>query len=479
MKICFQTRLRGVLIAALLALAAPSSRSAPGAPSSRSAPGAPVVEIEEDVYTWADARNGAGPMWCSGSTCLVRCQGKLFATALETVPDAPPLNNCRWVLLEREAAGWRRVRVDEGHTREPSPIAASASGSLFVSTNPTLGSGAEPNGGPAWPELLEFSAANPSVAPKTLAPRWEGSPKFREHSYRTLVADGLAGEALLFQNIDYSHAEWAFRNKTGEWSARGRLVWPWGADYERPQPIRVCYPTVALRDRAVHFFGVSDIYEPRSDWHAAKEKITGQHWDYDFRKLFYTWTPDITATGFRPWIEVASREATCGWLSPADLWLAPDGSVHLLWIERAIDERLREKFFPTARQSQALVHAIIREGKIISRENLLESTEDHPGLTASGARFQPTPDGRLFIFLYVYGRDSGGRSIAENRLMELQPGSGRPMMAAALHHPFTSFFNATVRAGSPPSLTIDLLGTCADIANTIRYARLRLPPPEK
>ena len=292
-------------------------------------------------------------------------------------------------------------------------------------------------------------------------------------------SDGPAGEIVLFQNIDYTHAEWTFRDRGGNWAAHGRLVWPWGADYERPQPIRVCYPTVALRDRAVHFFGVSDIFEPRADWRAEKERLTGRHWDYDFRKLFYTWTPDITSGGFRPWIEVASREATCGWLSPADLWLGPDGSVHLLWTERAIDERLREKFFPGARQNHQLVHAMVREGKIVSRETLLESTEERPGLVASAARFQPAPDGRLFVFLYVSGRDSGGRTVAENRLMELQPGGARPVVTAPLQHPFTSFFTATVRAGSPPSATLDLLGTSADKPNTIRYARLRLPPPEK
>ena len=32
----------------------------------------PVVEAEETVYRYTPADNGAGPMWCSGSTCLVR-----------------------------------------------------------------------------------------------------------------------------------------------------------------------------------------------------------------------------------------------------------------------------------------------------------------------------------------------------------------------------------------------------------------------
>ena len=64
----------------------------------RAADLAPVVEIEEDVYTYTNASNGAGPMWCGGSTCLVRSGDHLFASGLETVAAAKPLNNCRWLL---------------------------------------------------------------------------------------------------------------------------------------------------------------------------------------------------------------------------------------------------------------------------------------------------------------------------------------------------------------------------------------------
>jgi hypothetical protein len=32
----------------------------------------PVVAVEEDVSSYTPANNGAGPMRCSGSTCLVR-----------------------------------------------------------------------------------------------------------------------------------------------------------------------------------------------------------------------------------------------------------------------------------------------------------------------------------------------------------------------------------------------------------------------
>src|SRR6476661_8491681 len=85
----------------------------------------PVVEAEEDVYSYETSNNGAGPLWCHGSTCLVRTGGELFASGLETLHDAKPLNNCRWLLFTRGSTGWSRIPVeDHGRTREPAPLAA-------------------------------------------------------------------------------------------------------------------------------------------------------------------------------------------------------------------------------------------------------------------------------------------------------------------------------------------------------------------
>ncbi|HRI14031.1 MAG TPA: hypothetical protein PLX89_13620, partial [Verrucomicrobiota bacterium] len=280
---------------------------------------------------------------------------------------------------------------------------------------------------------------------------------------------------VLFQNVGYTHAEWTFRDRAGRWSAHGQLKWPWGAEYEEPQPIRVCYPNVALRGRAVHFFGVSDIQEPRREWREFKHALTGQHWDYDFRRLFYTWTPDITHEPFRSWVEIASREATCGWTAVCDLFLAPDGAVHLLWTERAIDERLRPKFFPEAKQSHSFNHAVLRDGKVVRRQTLEESTEDKPGIIASAGRFQPTPDNRLFVCFYAGGTGPEGRGVSENRVLELLPdGTATAAVRVPLAKPFTAYFTATPRAGSPPSRTLEMLGTQVDSANAIRFARVRL-----
>jgi hypothetical protein len=84
----------------------------------------PVVEVEEDVFTYTDSQNGSFPLWTYGSTILARVGDALFLSAAETIPEAPPLNNVRWVLMKRTAAGWGCQQKDAvGRTREPCPIA--------------------------------------------------------------------------------------------------------------------------------------------------------------------------------------------------------------------------------------------------------------------------------------------------------------------------------------------------------------------
>jgi hypothetical protein len=436
----------------------------------------PLVEVEEDVYGYEPANNGAGPMWCHGSTCLVRIGDDLFASGLETLPEAKPLNNCRWMLFRRGPQGWQKTCVDaSGRTREPCPLAGFSDGRLFLSANPTLNTDPNAYSGPARPEIIEFASQDPGKPVQTVLPAWSGQPKFSEHSYRSFAADGPHHELILFQNVGDTHAEWTFLDRTGQWSAQGQLAWPWGAEYSKPQPIRVCYPNVAMKDREVHFCGVSDIIEPNEAWRAFKRQLTGNEWDYDFRRLFYTWSPDITTGKFQPWVEIASREKTCGWINPGDLWPAPDGDVHVLWTERAIDERLREKFFPGHKQSHSLNYAVIRKGTVLSRRTLLAAEEGKSNERPGRGRFQVTPDNRLFVFFYVQGRDAGGRSVSENRLMEILPdGSASTSVRVPLKKPFTDFYTATTRAGSSPSRSLELLGVRQGSSMTISFARIRI-----
>jgi hypothetical protein len=452
--------------------------AAPAAEKKSAAPPAlcPVVEVEEDVYKYEPANNGAGPLWCSGSTCLVRIGNDVFASGLETLKNSPPLNNCRWTLYRRGPDGWLLQQADaSGRTREPCPLVTLTGGRLWLSANPTMETDPTARHGRSRPELILFSAAASQAPGETLRPEWDGQPEFTEHSYRSFAADGAAGALILFQNIGYTHAEWAFRDGAGRWAAKGKLAWPWGAEYAKPQPIRVCYPNVALRGRAVHFCGVSDIVEPNPTWQEYKKKLTGSGWDYDFRRLFYTWCQDITTGKFQPWVEIASREKTCGWMTPGDMWLAPDGAVHILWTERALDERLRKDFFPQEKQSHALHCAVLRQGQVVSRRTLLNAAEGGPREVPGRGRLHATPDGRLFAFFYVQGADAAGKAVSENRLQELRPdGSVGPQVRVPLRQPFSDCFTATERAGSPPGPVLDLLGHRVHSPLTLGYARIRL-----
>lgn len=435
------------------------------------------VEEEENVYTFTSANNGAGPMWCSGSTCLVRIGDRLFASGLEMLQNAQPLNNCRWLLFERNSDGWHPIAADpSGRTREPCPLTGFPDGQVFLSANPTLVEDPDAYAGSAQPEILRFSATNPEGGFEKWIPQWEGSPEFTEHSYRSFAADGSRKEMILFQNIGYTHAEWTFRDSTGSWAAQGKLKWPWGAEYENPQPVRICYPNVALKNRSVYFCGVSDILEPNPKWREFKYELTGRKWDYDFRRLFFTWSSDITTGEFNGWVEIASREETAGWISPGDLYVDPEGIVHLVWAERAIDVRLREKFFPNKKQSHQLNYARIKGNQVIERHTLARADEGVSQIIPAAPRFHVTPGLRLFVLYYASGTDSSGNAVSENRLMELRPDSSYPppFLRVPLKHPMNRFFTATVRAGCEPSDVIDLLGVRAGVGNTISYARVRL-----
>ena len=164
----------------------------------------------------------------------------------------------------------------------------------------------------------------------------------------------------------------------------------------------------------------------------------------------------------------------CGWIMPGDLWVAPDGAAHIVWSERAIDERLRERFFPQAVQSHALNYAIVRDGAVTERRSLVVAQEGRSGETPSSPRLHVTPDNRLFMVYYVEGTDSGDRQVSENRILEIRDdGSAGSGVRIPLATPLTRYFTATVRAGCAPSEIVNLLGTPAE-GGRICYAQLRL-----
>ncbi len=131
------------------------------------------------------------------------------------------MNNCRWTLYQRGKSGWQLQQADQtGRTREPSPMVGFPDGRLFLSANPTL-TAEGTYAGPARPEILQFSARDAKAPFERLLPVWDGTPAFTEHSYRSFAADGPGRELILFQNIGYTHAEWAFRDRDGQVGGAG------------------------------------------------------------------------------------------------------------------------------------------------------------------------------------------------------------------------------------------------------------------
>ncbi len=456
------------------------------------------ILAEEDVYPLQEAGNGAGPLWCRSSSCVARMGETVYITGLTVLPDAKPLNNCQWTFFRRsdenpDDAKWQLLYTDAARTREPAPLAVlPAQNLLFISAHPTLVADPEVYDGPAKPEIVRVKLpaedagdADAHAALKMddrFSPEWDGEPRFQSHTYRNFVVDAGRGELLLFQNDGYTHGVWTLFVADGENVAKGRLAWPWGDAFVKPGPIRICYPVISLADRRVFLCGVSAHPEPNPEWKVYRKELTGSDWDYDLSRLFFTWTEDVTTAEFASWLELATCEKTGGRITVCDMFIAPDGeTVHVLWTQTDIDTRLREKFFPDARQEHSLRHAVIRRGEVLRQNVLHRCGEGQWKPICHAAQFHPTPDGRLFILYNLAGleNDDGKspvRQVSENRLAELnQDGFCGESQILPFREAFTQFFTATPRTGNTPSFKIDILGH-SDNRKSIRYACVEIIP---
>jgi hypothetical protein len=378
-----------------------------------------------------------------------------YLSAMETGEGIAPLCNTRWNLYHVSGQSVELLQHEEGYVeREPCPL-VHAGDSLYLSVNP-LKSADGPRQGPCDPHLLRFPIPGAAEIPVALKPPWPDGATLTEHSYRGLAADGPAGEVLaLTIDAATSAQHWCLLDREGRWAARGSLSFP----------IRACYPQVALRGRAAHVLAIGDIVEPVAEWRTYKHEQTQREWDYVFRRLFYAWSPDISASGFAEPLEVENLEATAGHITNLDLWIGPDGEAHLLYATTPVQSPLmRDRFFPDVKLVTSLVHTVVRGGAVASREVIAEGGEGLPQPAPSWARFHATGDGRLFIVYYASGA---------NWVMQLLPARGEPMRLS-LQHPITQPFTNTERGGSEPSRVLDLFGT-ADEPNALGYVRIRLP----
>lgn len=428
-----------------------------------------VIEAEEKVTSYTPANNGAGPCWCYGSTIIARPGDIVYASVIETGEDVPGLCNTRWQLWRRDAGGWKVVQREEVcRQREPCPIGVFQGGPVFLSVNPST----EPPGtqyGPCRPLVLQFDAQRPEARPVTLEPSWAGGAHFTDHSYRGFAVDGERKELLLL-NINASSGEQfvSYRDRTGAWHARGTIAFP----------IRACYPQVALRDRAAHVLAIGDIVEPNEEWRRLKLEKTGSKWDYVFRRLFYTFTSDISARPFIEPVEVDSVEKTAGHLTNLDLHVDSAGAAHLLYLKRPHQHAfLRDRYFPGQPMISLLEYAVVRDGRVAFRRTLTSTPADGQGVDPSYARFQVVSDQRLYLIVAGWGKGADGKTAFANWLGRIDTEGGLVDLAPVpLRNSFRTFFTATPRGGSRPSSTIDLFGTAED-GLQLHYAKVRLIDP--
>ena len=454
----------------------------------------PTVVAEEAIAEPGDWNNGAGPTWDYGCKNIARIGDSVFASVSTADPDAKPYRNVFWNLFRRVDGGtWERI-ADAGdeREREPCPIVATPNGSIVLSTTPAIGDNSPPESETIStrnePKLLVFDSANPAAAPDTLMPAWDSPYDCFEHSYRGFSGDGETGALFITQQVrdpefDTHSQAWAYRNPSGEWAANGLLR----------APMRGCYPAISVRSAEVHVVTISDETEPNEEWREFKREVTGKYWDYDFRQLFYTWTPDVTRREFSQTLTIDSADEAAGHISHSDLWVDDDGVAYVVYTERSVwHEFMRDRYWPDLPIRVSLKLAIVRNGRVIGRRTIVEAVEDRDaqgdemafdGPVPSWANFHATPDGRLFLLWHQQGGDDdvgegGDDSVAEGmyikRLLPDEPGV--EPVRIPLTTPLTQFFDAAERAGTNRSYTIDLLGH-APGETAMRYTQLRLESP--
>lgn len=422
----------------------------------------PVVELEEHITDCLPSENGSGPLWCYGSPTIVRHGQELFVSIPETDPNLKRLCKTRWQLWQRQTAGWEKVHEgDHFDEREPCPLIRLPGGRLMLSVNPLTDRSLTEGGGQCVPGVLELSANEPGAPPQGHQPVWDKPyQSFCEHSYRGIGAD-YDEETAIVVNIDaHDGYAWSLMDRSGDWHHRGFFTFP----------IRACYPQVGLRKGAAHVLAVGDIVETNEAWRAYKQQVTGVAWDYDFRRLFYTWTPDIRTTPFQEPMEIATHEATAGHIRNSDLWIDKDGAVHLLFTTKNIwHDFMRDKFFPGTPIVSTLEYRVLKDGKLIRSHTLTSYVKDdrdatQSGLLYPGAAFHATPTGELRV-VYTWG--SNGLYF-----LQVHPWIGDAPSRIPLKRPIPYFVVPAPRNGSETTSVIDLYGMSAG-SNGLYYARVR------
>ncbi len=412
---------------------------------------------EEKITTVEEAGDSPGPLWNYGSPTITRFGNRVYASVSEIHKNSLSLCNMKWRLFSRDlTSGWEEIcRGDKFNEREPCPIGIKSDGNILLSINPCIKTRRQLSDGRTahycQPKLLVIDVRGNNKY--EIVPEWDDEDYgFTEHSYRGLSIDSHDDSVLLLNILGYGGYAWSYLDSMGIWRNNGFIRYP----------VRSAYPQVALQNKMAVVVSVSDIFEPNLDWRAYKREILKKDWDYDFRQLFFTYTPDITQTDFSAPLTIASVDETAGHIRNMDLWIAENGDVHVLYIIRNIWRNcIKDKYFPDTPITVSLKHCIINNGKVRRRRTLFECSEIigekeflWKGILINYAAFHVTALGELFVIMHLKSRELSG-----NYIFRLSESISPELQKIELVFPIEAFFLASPRLGTVPSDTIDLFGT--------------------
>lgn len=431
------------------------------APAARAAEFTVTVELEQEVYTYQWPGNGADAFWCSHSPTIVRHGDTVYASGIEVMPTLAPPDNLRWLLFKKSDGKLMRV-ADGGttHEREPCPLGIFKDGTLLLTSNP-----ADKNPGTSTANIHSFIPGKPLAEHTTLAPAWIDNFKPNQHTYRSFSVDAANRTFMLFyQNPRISETHWTCY-RDGTLVKNGKLGYPRVMYGTRGVVSRICYPAMQIKDGAVHSVGVTDVQEPI-------DKFRGLTDSWVFRRLYYTWTPDVRSGTFSKWIEIVNHDETDGYVKASDLYMDSPTRARFLWYERELTTRpkVRELIATDKKQRIAVNCTVMDNGKVISTTPVAEWREGDPEdrKPIRMARFHVSESGRLYV-LYRVG--------TEHVIAEIdQDGKRGEPVSIPLKTPLGFYVTPTVRNGSTPSDTIDFLGqeAWAVRAHSVHYARVRI-----
>ena len=148
-----------------------------------------------------------------------------------------------------------------------------------------------------------------------------------------------------------------------------------------------------------------------------------------------------------------------------------------MWIDVSTDHRIRDQFFPGVEVRHSLEYAVIVDDEARLQQTLATLGEDEEGGTPQVARFHEIAPGHAVI-VAQFSTDSGPTySVTElpgsTSEKTFGPGLDLTWVSIPFSRPMAgTFLTNTVRCGSMPSNTLDMVGTVNGPA--LGYARVRI-----